>query len=190
MIVLPGARTALTGPSGSGKTTLLHLLGGLDEPTSGAVTWPALGNRNDLRPGKVAFAFQAPSLLSPLTVLENVAIPLLLAGSSEGEAVGRAREVLDALGLEELSSRLPEELSGGQSQRVAMARALVTEPRLVLADEPTGQLDHATASPFVDAVLTLLRPGAALVVATHDGALAALMDDRVAMRDGVLEDAT
>jgi ABC-type lipoprotein export system ATPase subunit len=104
--------------------------------------------------------------------------------------MARARTVLEALGLGSLSERLPEELSGGQGQRVAMARALVTGPMLVLADEPTGQLDHATATPFVEAVLVLLRPDAALIVATHDRALADLMDDRVALRDGVVEDAS
>jgi putative ABC transport system ATP-binding protein/lipoprotein-releasing system ATP-binding protein len=191
MVVSHGARTALVGPSGSGKTTLLHLIGGLDEPTSGEVTWPALGPRDELRPGKVALAFQAPSLLPPLTVEENVAMPLLLlAGSDERAAIAKAREILDALGLGTLGERLPEELSGGQSQRVAMARALVCGPMLVLADEPTGQLDHATAVPFVEAALALLRPGAALIVATHDGSLADLMDDRVVLRDGVVEDAS
>ena len=122
--VAPADRIALTGSSGSGKSTLLHLMAGLDEPTVGTVTWPALGGRPDLRPGPVAVVFQGPSLLPPLTVEENVALPLVLAGVADRPAHDAARVALGRLGLVELAERLPEELSGGQAQRVAVSRAL------------------------------------------------------------------
>ncbi len=185
-----GDRIAVVGRSGSGKTTLLHLLGGLDEPTAGTAQWPALGPREDLRPSKASFALQAQSLLSPLTVEENVALPALLSGGSETQAYVAARDVLAALDLSDLGSRVPEELSGGQRQRVAMARAAVTRPQLLLADEPTGQLDHETAGPFLEALFALLAPDAALIVATHDEAVADAMRTRMRMHDGCLEDAS
>jgi ABC-type lipoprotein export system ATPase subunit len=182
-----GARLALTGPSGSGKSTLLHLLAGLDEPTVGTVTWPALGERHQLRPGPVAMVFQGSSLLPPLDVAENVALPLLLAGGSPAEADAAARRALDRLGLADLAAKLPEELSGGQAQRVAVARALAGRPRLILADEPTGQLDHRTGAVVVDALLeTADALGAALVVATHDPRVADHLAARWSMADGRL----
>jgi ABC-type lipoprotein export system ATPase subunit len=185
--VLAGARLALTGPSGSGKSTLLHLLAGLDEPTAGTIAWPALGARHELRPGPVAVIFQGPSLLPPLDVAENVALPLLLAGSDAAEATDAAHTALDRLGLAGLASRLPEELSGGQLQRVAVARALAGRPRLILADEPTGQLDHDTGAAVVDALLEAADTlGAALVVATHDPLVANRFDSQWSMSDGRL----
>jgi lipoprotein-releasing system ATP-binding protein len=181
------ARIAVVGPSGSGKTTLLHLLGGLDEPTGGEIAWPALGERPDLRPGPVSFVFQEPSLLPALTVVENVELPLLLLRVEPAIARRRALSALETLGLVALADALPEELSGGQAQRVGFARALVTEPRLVLADEPTGQLDRTTAQELVAAVLTALdATGAALVLATHDTELAKRMSDVWHMRHGEL----
>jgi putative ABC transport system ATP-binding protein/lipoprotein-releasing system ATP-binding protein len=182
--VAAGARIALVGRSGSGKTTLLHILGGLEEPTSGRVCWPGLGPHVQLLPTKVAFAFQAPSLLAPLTVQENVALPLLIAGDDQTGAMRAAREMLQALHVDDLGHRLPEELSGGQRQRVAAARALVSRPALLLADEPTGQLDHTTSGPFVDAIVRNVSVDAAMVVATHDSAVADAMDDRIEIRDG------
>lgn len=185
--VSPMARIAVVGPSGSGKTTLLHLLGGLDEPTRGDISWPALGDRPGLRPRHVSFVFQEPSLLPALTVVENVEIPLLLLRTDPAIARERALLALGALGLAELADALPEELSGGQAQRVGFARALVTEPRLVLADEPTGQLDHATAQELVGAVLAALdATGAALVLATHDAELARRMSNVWHIRHGEL----
>jgi ABC-type lipoprotein export system ATPase subunit len=184
--VRPGDRTALIGPSGSGKSTLLHLLGGLDLPTTGTVSWPALGEASTLRPGKVAFVFQAQSLMPPLTALENVALPLLLAGATPQAATAEARRALEALELLPLAEQLPEELSGGQAQRVAVARALVTRPRLILADEPTGQLDSVTAGHLMDVLLAALEPGAALVLATHDEAVARRLDTLWRMEGGVL----
>ncbi len=186
--IRPGDRIALMGPSGSGKSTLLHLLAGLDTPTSGTLTWPALGDRATLRPQQVGLVFQAPSLLAPLTARENVALPLLLAGTGEQEAQQRAQAILAQIGLAEIADKLPEELSGGQAQRVAVARALVVRPALLLADEPTGQLDHATAQHLLDSLLAaLVGTATALVIATHDPLVAARMDRVWHMAHGVLE---
>ena len=160
---------ALTGPSGSGKSTALHLLAGLDEPTTGSITWPAIGDRNALRPGPVSMVFQGPSLMPSLDVLENVALPLVLAGRSDQEARSAADDALNRLSLLGLRERLPDQLSAGQAQRVAVARALAGAPVLLLADEPTGQLDRANATLVVDALITTAAAtGAALIVATHD----------------------
>lgn len=186
--VRPGDRIALVGPSGSGKSTLLHLMGGLTAPTSGSVSWPGLGGPDSLRPHKISFVFQEPSLLPPLTVLENVSLPLLLKGENEAESRVTALNVLELLGLETLSEKLPEELSGGQSQRVAIARALACRPMLILADEPTGQLDRQTAQHLLDVVFALLKGSeTAMVVATHDPEIASRMNEPWTMEHGVLE---
>ena len=183
----PGARIAIVGPSGSGKSTLLHLLAALDEPTSGVVRWPALGDRDTLRPSKISFVFQSESLLAPLTVLENIEVPLLLVGSDADDARREASEILAALDLEALADKLPEEISGGQAQRVAVARSLVLRPALILADEPTGQLDHGTAAHLLDLIdHRLAGTGAALVVATHDAFVAGRMQTQWTMEHGVL----
>jgi ABC-type lipoprotein export system ATPase subunit len=187
----PGMQVALTGPSGSGKSTLLHLLAGLDRPTSGTIAWPGLAGSPAGRPGVAGIVFQGPSLLPPLDVTENVSLPLLLAGVDEKEARERAELALRDAGLEELGSRLPEELSGGQAQRVAVARALASRPRVILADEPTGQLDSAHAAEVAALLLqAATQLGAALVLATHDMALASQLPVRWQMADGsmVLED--
>jgi ABC-type lipoprotein export system ATPase subunit len=182
-----GDRVALTGPSGSGKSTLLHLFAGLDEPTAGTIEWPALGRRHELRPGPVGVVFQGPSLLPPLDVAENVALPLLLAGFDESEADAAARRALGRLDLDGLAGALPDELSGGQAQRVAVARVLAGRPRLILADEPTGQLDWHHAAAVVDALLEAATDsGAALVVATHDPRVAGRFPQRWSMDDGRL----
>jgi ABC-type lipoprotein export system ATPase subunit len=186
--ILPAQQIALSGPSGSGKSTLLHLIGGLDTPTSGSVRWPALGSRASLRPSQVVDVFQGPSLLPPLTVLDNVRFPLVLQGVPDRESTERAIAALALFGLADLMNELPEEISGGQAQRVALARALVTRPRLVLADEPTGQLDSATASSVLDAFLAELREiGAALLVSTHDPRVADRFDMRWTMHNGHLD---
>lgn len=182
-----GDRIALIGPSGSGKSTLLHLLAALDEPSSGTVRWPALGETSTLRPSKVAFVFQSESLLAPLTVLENIEVPRLLAGMGADQARHDASAMLEALDLTALADKLPEEISGGQAQRVAVARSLVTKPDLILADEPTGQLDHATAAHLLDLIDRHLQgTGAALVIATHDAFVASRMRTRWQMNHGEL----
>ena len=185
--VYAGQRIALTGPSGSGKTTLLHLFAGLDAPTTGTVEWPALGGISDLRPGPVAVVFQSPSLLPPLDVVENVALPLLLQGETRGLARSIAIAALERLGLDALASKLPEELSGGQAQRVAIARVLAGHPRLILADEPTGQLDHTNGALVVDALISAASElGAALIINTHDQSVADRLPIRWAMANGRL----
>jgi ABC-type lipoprotein export system ATPase subunit len=184
--VEPGQRVALVGESGSGKSTLLHLMAGLDSPTSGEVSWPTLALRAG-RPLGVGVVFQAPSLLPALDVTENVALPLLLADVPPDEARTRALAVLGRLNLTPLEAAAPEELSGGQAQRVAIARVLAGEPSLVLADEPTGQLDHRTAGHVLDVLLETVRTlGAALVVSTHDPAVFERLDERWSMSDGHL----
>jgi ABC-type lipoprotein export system ATPase subunit len=186
--VLPGERIAIMGPSGSGKSTLVHLLAGLDDPTVGTVTWPAIGGRDDLRPGPVAVIFQGPSLLPPLTVEENVALPLVLDGTTDADARRRACEVLELLGLLDIRDKLPEEISGGQAQRAAVARGLAGHPKLILADEPTGQLDHESAAVVIDVLLAGAdHAGAALVVSTHDPAVADRLEERWTMRGGHIQ---
>lgn len=182
-----GDRIALVGPSGSGKSTLLHLLAALDEPTSGIVRWPALGERETLRPAKISFVFQTESLLAPLTVLENVEVPRLLAGSNADEVRSDASEILGALHLSALADKLPEEISGGQAQRAAVARSLITRPALILADEPTGQLDHHTAKHLLNLLLRRIKGSdTALVIATHDPFVASRMETQWTMDHGVL----
>jgi ABC-type lipoprotein export system ATPase subunit len=182
------ARIALVGPSGSGKSTLLHLLAGLDAPTVGTVDWPALATLAQLRPGPIAVVFQGPSLLPPLTVLENVGLPLVLDGATDAEAQRRAHEALQLLGLDDLSDKLPEEISGGQAQRVAVARAVAGEPQLILADEPTGQLDRANGASVIDVLLAAAdHAQAALVVATHDPTVAARLATRWDAHSGRLD---
>lgn len=178
-------RVALTGASGSGKSTLLHLMAGLEVPTSGAVRWPGLVGPPHERPGTIGMVFQGPSLIPALNVIENVALPLLLAGLREQHAVERACVALDRLTIGGLGSKLPGQLSGGQAQRVAVARVLASRPRLILADEPTGQLDHAAAELVVSVLLAAADElGAALVVATHDPVVAHRFPARWSMSDG------
>jgi len=185
--VRPGMRVALSGPSGSGKSTLLHLMAGLVTPTSGAVRWPGLGGTPQGRPGVVGVVFQGPSLIPALNVIENVALSLLLGGVTQDEAAQRATSALDRLRIGELGRKLPEELSGGQAQRVAAARVLAGRPRLILADEPTGQLDHETGARVVSVLLDAADElDAALVVSTHDPEVARRLPRRWRMSDGRL----
>jgi putative ABC transport system ATP-binding protein/lipoprotein-releasing system ATP-binding protein len=186
--VFAGQRIALVGPSGSGKSTLLHLMAGLDDPTVGTVSWPAIGSRDELRPGRVAVIFQGPSLLPPLTVLENVSLPLVIGGMTDREGREVARGALRTLDLEELADKLPEEISGGQAQRVAVARALAGEPSLILADEPTGQLDRTNGAAVVDVLLAASEhAGSALVVSTHDLTVADRLPERWEMHSGEIQ---
>ena len=189
--VTPGTRVALTGPSGSGKSTLLHLMAGLETPTAGTVSWPGLGGHPLAVPGRIGVVFQGPSLLPALDVVENVALPLLLADTAEDEATTRAVAALDLLAIGDLARKLPEQLSGGQAQRVAVARALAARPALILADEPTGQLDHEAAALVIEVLLHATTAlDAALVVSTHDPLIAQRLPTRWAMRDGTLSAAT
>lgn len=184
-----GDLIAVTGPSGSGKSTLLGLMAGLDLPTTGKITWPAVGAREQLRPRHIGMAFQAHSLLPALTIAANVELPLLLLGEENG-ARKRALDLLSVLGLGALANRLPGELSGGQIQRAAIARAMITRPDLVLADEPTGQLDQATGQQLVVSILDAIdSSAAALVIATHDPAIAGRMAIQWRMRHGQLNTA-
>ena len=171
-MVHAGDRIAIVGPSGSGKSTLLQLIADLDTVSSGELRWPALGASGALRPRHIGVVFQSASLLPTLSAVENVEVPLRLIGglTEPREAALRA---LGSVGLAAIADKLPDELSGGQAQRVGLARAIAPRPRLVLADEPTGQLDQPTAQLAIDALLRSLEGSdAALVVATHDPAVA------------------
>ena len=186
--VFAGQRIGLVGPSGSGKSTLIHLMAGLDDPTVGTVSWPAIGSRDELRPGRVAVIFQGPSLLPPLTVLENVSLPLVIGGMTDRAGRDVARGALRTLDLEELADKLPEEISGGQAQRVAVARALAGEPSLILADEPTGQLDRTNGAAVVDVLLAASEhAGSALVVSTHDLTVSERLPERWEMHSGQIQ---
>ena len=184
----PGDRIAVVGPSGSGKTSLMHLIAGLDEPTSGTISWPGLGPRESLLPGAVGFIAQAQSLVSSLDVLENIEMPLLFLGKSRAEAREKSLEILARLDLGQLAGKLPEELSGGQAKRVAAARALVTGSKLLLADEPTGQLDHETARRFLSTVFDMLaETDTAVVMTTHDAEVERYMRTLWSMDHGTLK---
>jgi putative ABC transport system ATP-binding protein len=185
--VRPGARIAVTGPSGSGKSTLVHLLAGLERPTTGTISWPGLTTGEGRPAHDIGLVFQGPSLLPPLSVVENVALPLVLQGVGDAEARDRAYDALRDLDLVGIADRLPEEISGGQSQRVAIARVVATRPRLIMADEPTGQLDHLSAEHVVDVLTEAAdRLGAALVIATHDIAVVRRLTARWLVRDGTV----
>jgi lipoprotein-releasing system ATP-binding protein len=192
--VHPGEIVAIVGRSGSGKSTLMHLAGGLAAPDQGEVrlegemlsSMSARG-RAIARRQRVGFVFQAFHLLPGLDVIENVAMPLLLNGESRHRARDRARPVLDAVGLGERAMHLPSELSGGELQRAAIARALVADPSLVLADEPTGNLDSTTAEEIIELLVSRVRgAGLAMMLVTHDPLIAAHADRVLTMADGLL----
>lgn len=185
--VQAGLRVALTGRSGSGKSTLLHLMSGLERPTAGSVRWPAWGQSPAGRTGRVGVVFQGPSLLPALDVGENVALAPLLAGFGTAESRRRALDALHRLDLDGLAAKLPQELSGGQAQRVAVARVLAARPLLILADEPTGQLDQEAAALVVSVLIAAADElGAALVISTHDDAVARQLPERWTVVDGRL----
>jgi putative ABC transport system ATP-binding protein len=195
--VATGETLAVMGPSGCGKSTLLHLLGGLDRPTDGEIR--LAGRRIDrlterglarLRRDTVGFVFQAFHLMDELTAVENVELPALLAGRTPRAARRRASELLDRVGLAGRARFLPSALSGGQRQRVAIARALVADPLLVLADEPTGNLDSEATLDVLRLFETLHEAGQTLVIVTHDSRIAATADRLVGMRDGAFVDET
>jgi putative ABC transport system ATP-binding protein len=190
-----GEFVSIMGPSGSGKSTLLHLLGALDTPTTGKVFFNGRDlqsmsdrERSLLRRGAIGFVFQFFNLLPTLTAIENVALPLLLAGQRRGGAQEQARAALDGVGLSDRASHFPEELSGGEMQRVAIARALVGEPEAVLCDEPTGNLDSANSAEILTLLRDLPRAGRrAVVMVTHDSDAAAYADRLIHIRDGLVE---
>jgi putative ABC transport system ATP-binding protein len=194
MTVAQGEFVVIEGPSGSGKTTLLQLLGALDRPSDGQVLFDGrdlgeLGDRDlaALRLRAFGFVFQQFNLIPTLDAVENVEIALAPTGMRRAESRQRAFALLAEVGLEGRGSHLPGELSGGEQQRVAIARALAVEPRVILADEPTGNLDTKTGAEVVDLLAGLAaRHGTTVVVATHDGQLAARAQRRLAMRDGRL----
>ena len=195
--VARGETLAVMGPSGCGKSTLLHLLGGLDRPTAGEL-W--LNDRRidqlperalaQLRRHEVGFVFQAFHLMEELTAQENVELPALLAGRTPRQARDRARQLLEEVGLSDRSRHLPSALSGGQRQRVAIARALANDPLVVLADEPTGNLDSTATLEVLRLFENLHARGLTLVVVTHDERIAATADRLISMRDGAFVDET
>ncbi|HEX5881269.1 MAG TPA: ABC transporter ATP-binding protein [Actinomycetota bacterium] len=192
-----GETVAVMGPSGCGKSTLLHLLGGLDRPSGGEVSLN--GRRIDnigekalarMRRTAVGFVFQAFHLMEELTAIENVELSALLAGRSPRAARRRAQELLEQVGLTDRARFLPSALSGGQRQRVAIARALSNEPLVVLADEPTGNLDSAATLDVLQLFESLHESGQTLVIVTHDARIAATADRMISMRDGAFVDET
>ena len=189
--VRTGDFLAIVGPSGSGKSTLMNLLGCLDRPTSGTyrLTGENVAELDDdalarLRNRTIGFVFQSFNLLPRTTALENVAMPLLYAGVSRGERTARAREALDRLGLADRMDHQPSELSGGQQQRVAIARALVTKPAILLADEPTGNLDSQSGADVLALLHELNATGTTVVLITHDGDVAVAAKRSVHVKDG------
>lgn len=189
--VASGEFVAITGPSGCGKSTLLNIVGCLDKPDAGAL-WLA-GERADqadadararIRGRHIGFVFQQFQLLPQSTALENVALPLLYANTPKREREAAARQALGSVGLLDWADHRPSQLSGGQQQRVALARALVQRPTLLLADEPTGALDSATAQEMTALLHQLHQAGATIVLVTHDEHLAARLPRRVSMQDG------
>ncbi len=192
-----GETVAFMGPSGCGKSTLLHLLGALDRPSAGEV-WLSgrrLGDLGEkalahLRRTGVGFVFQSFHLMEELTAVENVELPALMAGRPPRAARRRAEELLNQTGLDGRAKFLPSAMSGGQRQRVAVARALVNEPMVVLADEPTGNLDSAATLDVLQLFETLHGSGQTLVIATHDARIAATADRLITMRDGGFVDET
>ena len=187
LVLEAGDEVAVVGRSGSGKTTLLLALAGLLSVGT-SVRWPALPPAADGRRAAIGLVFQAPSLIGELTARENVALPLRLRGVARAPAYRSAEEALTELHLQEALDALPDELSGGQQQRVAVARALAADPILLLADEPTGALDAATAGRVIEVLRARVRSrGGALLLATHDEDLAALLPQRIALSDGQLQ---
>jgi lipoprotein-releasing system ATP-binding protein len=190
----PGEIVALVGQSGSGKSTLLHIAGLLERPDGGEIRLEGVrcndlddGGRTQMRRTQIGFVYQHHHLLAEFSALENVMLPQLLNGLSKAEARERSEQLLKMVGLQERADHRPGKLSGGEQQRVAIARAVANVPRLLLADEPTGNLDQQTAERVFNALITLVRgTGIAALVATHNPDLAARMDRTVRLSDGVL----
>lgn len=189
-----GEFVTIMGPSGSGKSTLMHLMGALDTPSSGRAVFQGRDlqtlsdrERSLLRRTKIGFVFQAFNLLPTLTASENVALPLLLDGQNRRMATTRACECLERVGLAHRADHYPEEMSGGEMQRVAVARAIVGDPEAVLCDEPTGNLDTATSREVLGLLAELRTPARAIVMVTHDPSAAAFGTRLVSIRDGLID---
>jgi len=193
--MLAGENLAVIGPSGSGKSTLLHVMGTLEDPSTGTITIHGVNpfslNESQLahyRNNTIGFVFQDHHLLPQLSALENVLIPTLANGRADQMAVGRAQELLDRVGLADRLEHRPAELSGGERQRVAVARALICQPLLLLADEPTGNLDRSNARAIAELFLTIQsQENTMLIIVTHSHEIAAMLDRRVEFNDGRLE---
>jgi putative ABC transport system ATP-binding protein len=191
-----GEFTALVGPSGSGKTTLLQLIGLLDKPTTGSVfidgkdaTGLNRNQRADLRKGSIGFVFQFFALIPTLTAYENIEMPLLLNGTKPAQRKARVNQMLEAVGLTDRAHHRPDQLSGGQQQRVAVARALATNPKLILADEPTANLDTENGRQVMDIMQRLNKEtGVTFVFATHDPRVIKYANRVVTLRDGLIVD--
>jgi lipoprotein-releasing system ATP-binding protein len=196
LTIAPGELVGLVGPSGSGKSTLLHTAGLLEEPEAGQVFLDGSdclklneNGRTAIRRLKIGFVYQFHHLLPEFTAIDNVAMPLMIAGIRKKDARGRAAKLLDEMGLSERMDHQPAQLSGGEQQRVAIARALANDPRLVIADEPTGNLDPATTERVFATLIKMVREeGAGVLVATHNLALIRHMDRVLTLRDGKLVD--
>ncbi|MEM4255465.1 MAG: ABC transporter ATP-binding protein [Candidatus Norongarragalinales archaeon] len=189
-----GEFVAITGPSGSGKTTLMNMVGSLDLPTSGKIyldgndiTKMSESDLAQLRGRKIGFVFQQFNLIPSLTALENVALPLVFQGASESERNQRAKKILDAVGLGDKLYSRPTQLSGGQQQRVAIARALVVEPEVILADEPTGNLDSKTGAEILAMLKKLNGEGKTVIIVTHEKEVARQAHRIVKIKDGLVE---
>ena len=193
--IKPGEIVALVGPSGSGKSTLLHIAGLLDTPTSGTIEIAGENaskmndaGRTKLRQKTIGFVYQSHLLLPDFSALENVMMPLMIAGKSKKEAEERAKELLEKVGLGHRLKHRSGQLSGGEQQRVAIARALANSPALLLADEPTGNLDPKTAEEVFNMFLSIVREtGLSALLATHNPELAAKMDRRISVVDGIIQ---
>jgi lipoprotein-releasing system ATP-binding protein len=193
--IAEGSITSIIGSSGSGKSTLLHILGGLDRADSGDVFWD--GNNissyktddlADFRNKYIGFVFQFHHLLPEFTALENVAMPALIGGTSSDQAYSRAEELLGLFGVEERKSHRPTQLSGGEQQRVSMARALMNNPRIILADEPTGNLDQTNTNIILDLLFELREAmGVSVLLITHEKEIAGRSDTILELKNGILE---
>jgi putative ABC transport system ATP-binding protein len=195
LTIAAGDALAVVGPSGSGKTTLLQLLGGLDRPTAGNVLFEgrdmaamADGELSLLRRQTIGFVFQQFNLIPTLTAAQNVEVALAPAGMKASTRGEKVQELLDSVGLGARGEHVPSKLSGGEQQRVAIARALANEPHVLLADEPTGNLDTTTGAEILDVLMSLSRAGRTVIVVTHDSAVAARARDVIHMQDGRLAD--
>ena len=195
--VRAGELVVLRGPSGSGKTTLLNILGGLDEPTSGtvwlgerAVTGASESVKTDMRRHEIGFIFQNFALLSALTAAENIELPMRISGVPADQRGPRVAELLDVVGLADHAAQRPLELSGGQQQRLGIARAIANDPRLIIADEPTGQLDQETGASIMRLLLDVVRAeGTTALISTHDATLQGLADASIRLTDGRVDPA-